>query len=206
MGIIHPSLTEVQCDLSDLEALEGVLERIFPDGRFSRIVLVNNAGMLGEIDYVGTLSAKSIRQIFSLNTIASAVLMNAFVAKYAHHACAEKAVVNISSGAAIKAIDGWAMYSASKAAINAMSETAQKEAEIRKTDIRIFALAPGVVDTEMQEKIRLSDERSFSELKRFKGLKEKNQLSTPQEVAEKILYLLDHMADFQGVIQDVRNF
>ncbi|MCF1751912.1 SDR family NAD(P)-dependent oxidoreductase [Mariniradius sediminis] len=205
-AIEHPNFTEIACDLSDLNSIPAILDRIFPAGTFSRIVLVNNAGTLGEIGYVGALSSKNIAEIFSINTIAPAILMNAFVSKYASYRHAERVIINISSGAATKAIDGWAMYSASKAAINSMSQTAQKEAELKETGVRVFALAPGVVDTDMQKTIRQSEEESFSQLKRFRKLKEDNALSTSTEVAEKILYLLDNMADFPEVIQDVRNF
>lgn len=205
-GIEHPNFTEIACDLSDLNSIPGILDRIFPNGTFSRIVLVNNAGTLGKIEYFGALSPKNIAEVFSINTIAPAILMNAFVSKYASYQKAERAVINISSGAATKAIDGWAMYSASKAAINSMSQTAQKEAELKGTGIRIFALAPGVVDTEMQAIIRKSDEESFSQLKRFQEMKAGNLLSDPASVAEKIQYLVEHLADFPEVIQDVRNF
>jgi benzil reductase ((S)-benzoin forming) len=205
-GIEHPNFTEISCDLSDLDSIPGILDRIFPTGTFSRIVLVNNGGTLGEIEYVGALSPKNIAEVFSINAIAPAILMNAFVSKYASYQQTERVVINISSGAATKAIDGWAMYSASKAAINAMSQTAQKEAKLKGTGIRIFALAPGVVDTEMQAIIRQSDEKSFSQLKRFQEMKAGNLLSTPATVAEKIRYLVEHLADFPEVTQDIRNF
>lgn len=204
--IEHPNFTQVTCDMSEIESLSGILEKVFPTGTFSRVVLVNNAGTIGKIAYVGALSPDMIAKVFSINTVAPAILINAFVSKYASYRHAERVIINISSGAATKPIDGWAMYSASKAAINAMSQTAQKEAELKETGIRIFALAPGVVDTDMQATIRQSEEESFSQLKRFRKLKEDNALSTPTEVAEKILYLLDHMDDFPAVIQDVRNF
>lgn len=204
--IEHPNFTQVTCDMSEIESLSGILEKVFPTGTFSRVVLVNNAGTIGEIAHVGALSTDMIAKVFSINTVAPAILMNAFVSKYASYRHAERVIINISSGAATKPIDGWAMYSASKAAINAMSQTAQKEAELKETGIRVFALAPGVVDTDMQATIRQSEEESFSQLKRFRKLKEDNALSTPTEVAEKILYLLDHMAEFPAVIQDVRNF
>jgi benzil reductase ((S)-benzoin forming) len=169
-------------------------------------VLINNAGVIGEIAHLGKSSNQSIRQIFAINTIAPAILMNAFVKKYAQSKEAEKIVVNISSGAATKAIDGWSGYSASKAALNMLTQTAQVESDLKQSGIRFFAVAPGVVDTDMQQEIRNASTHDFSSLPKFIGLKENSQLSSPEYAAEKIMYLIENEEKFKEVIQDVRNF
>lgn len=205
-NLSHPNYCHVICDLSKLKNLDSMLDNILPDGEFSRIVLINNAGVIGEIAHLGKLSNQSIRQIFEINTIAPAVLMNAFINKYAKMKEAKKFVINISSGAAIKAIDGWSGYSASKAALNMLTQTAQVESDLDQSGIRFFAVSPGVVDTEMQEKIRNASSGQFSSLEKFIGLKENEQLSSPEDTAKKIMYLIENEGEFKEVIQDVRKF
>ena len=204
--VSHSNYRHVICDLGRLENLENRLDYILPDGEFNQIIMINNAGIIGEITHLGKLSSQSIRQIFEINTIAPAILMNAFVKKYARLEEVKKIVVNISSGAATKAIDGWAGYSASKSALNMLTQTAQNEADLDRNGIRFFAVAPGVVDTAMQQQIRNSSASDFSSLPKFILLKENMNLSSPEFAAEKILYLIENADKFEGVIQDVREF
>jgi benzil reductase ((S)-benzoin forming) len=204
--IIHPNFKHISCDLTEVKEMEKRFENFFPEGEFESIVLINNAGWVGEIGHLGKLSSQSICKIFEVNTIAPAILMNAFIKKYAQMKAAKRTVVNVSSGAASKALDGWSGYSASKSALNMLTQTAQIEADLVQNGIRFFAVAPGVVDTDMQMEIRNASAADFSSLPKFKGLKENNQLSSPESAAEKILYLIENSEKFEGVIQDVRNF
>ncbi|EOZ95863.1 hypothetical protein A33Q_3225 [Indibacter alkaliphilus LW1] len=199
------NFTPLNFDLSDFDLLDENLFRIFPEAEYSKIVLINNAGWIGPIRHVGKLKLEEIKMLFDLNVVVPMFLMDAFV-KYYASANAEKTVVNISSGAAKKAIDGWAGYSSSKAALNMMTEAAQVEADLDGTGIRYFAVAPGVVDTDMQGDIRGASEKEFSKLDKFEKLKSDNQLSSPQEAAEKIIFLINHRDKFEGVLQDVREF
>ncbi|RZK24805.1 MAG: SDR family NAD(P)-dependent oxidoreductase, partial [Hymenobacter sp.] len=98
-----------------------------------------------------------------------------------------RTVLNMSSGAAQRPVDGWAAYCASKAALNSLSETAQKEQDLRNSGVRIRALAPGVVDTAMQAHIRTAEVGRFSEQAKFAGYHAEGQLQTPEAVAERIV-------------------
>lgn len=196
----------LEIDLGQIDDLIMRVGEIFPEKKYSKIVLVNNAGWIGEIDHFGNLENLSIKYIFEINTIAPAILMNEFVRNYGAMTSAERIVVNISSGAAKKSIDGWSGYSASKSALDMLTKTAQTEADLNENGIRFFAVAPGVVDTAMQSDIRSASEKGFSTLGKFKTLKESNQLSNPFHVAEKLLFLIQNPDKFPDVLQDVREF
>jgi benzil reductase ((S)-benzoin forming) len=202
----HPRFKALAIDLSSLQDILGNIDVMFPSGDFSKIVLINNAGWIGEIQHLGKMSAESIYKIFVLNTIAPTILMNAFVEKYAGLKKIERLMVNISSGAAKKAVDGWACYSSSKAAVDMLSKAAALEAELDDTGIRVFSVAPGVVDTAMQSDIRSADKKAFSLLDKFVGLKENKQLSTPEHSASKLIELIQNPNRFQAVLQDVREY
>jgi benzil reductase ((S)-benzoin forming) len=201
-----PNHHHIPLDLGNIEALVKSMGAIFPGGNFDQIVLINNAAWIGQVDHFGKLEPKSIQDIFNINTLAPALLMNEFVKRYSDSKSSERIVVNISSGAAKKPVDGWSGYCASKAALNMLTETAQKEAFLQSSGIRFFALSPGVVDTKMQEDIRSASQEGFSSLPKFQGLKEKNELSSPEFTAEKILFLIDNPSKFEEVLQDVRDF
>jgi benzil reductase ((S)-benzoin forming) len=206
VGSKKSNIQHLILDLGDFDTLISHFEKIFLTGDFARIILINNAGWIGQIDHFGKLEAKNIQAIHHINTIAPALLMNEFVRSYQHDEKAERIVINISSGAAKKGIDGWSGYSSSKAALNMMTEAAQEEALLTNTKIKFFALSPGVVDTNMQADIRAAPKDGFSLLEKFIKLKKDNALSSPQEAAQKIIYLIENKAQFKGVLQDVREF
>jgi benzil reductase ((S)-benzoin forming) len=192
-------------DLSDIPNLIQQVPQFFPDIHAGRIVLVNNAGWIGEIEYLGNQEPSNIVKLYNINVIAPAILTNSFIKAY-QTTNAIKLVINISSGAAKKGLDGWSGYSSTKAAINLFTEAAQNEANLSGNGIRYFAVAPGVVDTAMQEDIRKAKPTAFSSLNKFQGLHASKQLSSPNHAAEKIIFLINNFEQFDGVVQDVREF
>jgi benzil reductase ((S)-benzoin forming) len=190
--IEHPRYQHQPLDLSDIEAVEHNLSKIFlarPDAQ--SITLINNAGTLGEIGYVGELPNEHFQFVFDLNVVAPAMLMNTFLSTYGNLGGIPRTILNISSGAAQRPVDGWAAYSASKAALNSLAETAQKEQDLRGTGVRIWALSPGVVDTAMQAHIRTAEVAQFSEQEKFAGLHAEGQLQSPEDVAIRTLEWLE---------------
>ncbi len=196
-------VTQLELDLSDLAALETRLPRIFPKGKFDRYLLINNAGWIGEVKPVGKLHPKGIKGVMNVNLLAPMILTDAFVKAYQREG-GKKIICNISSGAASKPLSGWGEYCSSKAGLAMFSRVADEE--LRKQGFRVFSLAPGIVDTDMQSEIRHADERDFPALDRFATYKSEGLLSTPEEVAEKIFHLIQHPDLFADTVQDVRNF
>jgi benzil reductase ((S)-benzoin forming) len=203
LGLQSPRLKELSLDLADLDLLENHLDSIFPIGQFEEIILVNNAGSIGEIKRVGQLNPKRFQALFNLNMLAPAMLTNAFISRY-DNVNSIKIVCNISSGAAHKPLEGWSGYCSSKAGLAMFTGVCQKENE--ETGIRFFSLAPGIIDTAMQTKIRESAAEDFPAIDRFKMYKSEGKLSSGAEVAKKIGYLLANPDKFDSVNQDVRNY
>jgi benzil reductase ((S)-benzoin forming) len=205
-SIQHPNYRHQPLDFSDVEAVEHNLQKVFlPYQNAQKLVLLNNAGVLGDIGYIGEgMPNERFEFVFDVNVIVPAMLMNTFLQTYRQHP-AQKVVVNVSSGAGKYPVDGWASYCASKAAIDMLSLTVQKEQEMRGTDTRIYALSPGVVDTGMQEHIRQSDATRFSTVEKFRQYKQNNELASPEEVGRKIVNFLNHTDRYNEVIVSVRD-
>ncbi|PTB93103.1 short-chain dehydrogenase, partial [Marivirga lumbricoides] len=204
-SIDHPNYTGISIDLSDVKKLEKEAEELLTtDKDFDSMVLINNAGTLGDVKHLGKIDSASITHLFNLNVTAPILLMNAFMKIYRDFE-GDKTIINISSGAGKNAVDGWSGYCASKAALDMATEVAAKENKLDHGRFRIHAIAPGVVDTEMQTQIRSANEQDFSGVNRFKSLKEDQQLSSEKEVAEKYFQILNHPEKYQEVILDVRN-
>ncbi len=204
--IKHPNYRYQPLDFSDIEAVEHNLQKVFlPYKDAERLVLINNAGVLGDIGYVGeNMPNERFEFVFDVNVIVPAMLMNTFLEVYQQMPC-EKVIVNISSGAGQYPIDGWASYCASKAALDMFSQTIQQEQNVRGTGVKVFALSPGVVDTAMQAHIREADEQQFSNIQRFRDYKEKGELATPEVVGKKIVQFLHNTDKYNEVIVSVRD-
>ncbi|MDF7813486.1 SDR family NAD(P)-dependent oxidoreductase [Hymenobacter sp. YC55] len=186
--IQHERYQHQPLDLSDITAVENNLHKVFPTcPNASSITLINNAAVLGDIGYLGEHKSEHFEFVFSVNVIAPAMLMNMFLSAYSPQTSIQRTILNISSGAAQRAVDGWGAYSASKAALDALTRTAQKEQELRGSGIRLRSLSPGVLDTAMQEHIREADVSSFSEASKFVHLHAQGKLVEPKVAAENII-------------------
>lgn len=201
--IEHSRYIPVELDLSDLDALKGWNPQEHKS--IDELVLINNAGSLGSIKPVGTDDDDAIERSFDLNLIAPAILTNKF-ARIFEGLTAKKLIVNVSSGAGKNAIDGWSTYCASKAGLDMYGAVVQEEQNIHQLSnpFKILSIAPGVVETTMQEEIRSSSENDFSSVQRFRDLKSEEQLSDPSDVAEKYFRIMNDPSAFSSTEVSVR--
>jgi len=199
----HPNFMFQQANLTSVDVVNAIE---FPaDTGFSKIVLVNNAGMLGDVHPLGETESQSIIETIAVNITAPALLLNKFLGFYANSK-AQKVVINISSGAGRRSIPSWSVYCATKAALDMLSKVAQHEQIEKETNTKVFSVAPGVVETAMQEQIRGVEKTSFSQVDDFLELKQKGMLVTPESVAEKLYLLAENPDRFSEVVLDVRKF
>ena len=205
-SIQHANYRHQPLDFSDIPAVEHNLQKVFlPFQEAEQLVLINNAGVLGDIGYVGeNMPNERFEFVFDVNVVVPAMLMNTFLQIYRQHP-AKKIIVNVSSGAGQYPIDGWASYCASKAAIDMLSQTVQLEQNKRGSGVKVYAISPGVVDTGMQEHIRESDAEKFSTIEKFRQYKANNELASPEEVGHKIVDFLHHTDKYNEVLVSVRN-
>lgn len=209
--IEHANYRHFYLDLTDAGAVAEFRFELHANAQ--KIYLINNAGALGFIKPAGKQDADTIIRNYTLNLIAPTVLTNEFMSCYEKTDC-EKVIVNISSGAGKNPVDGWAVYCASKAGLDMMSRVVDLEQKIRMEHpqenihrgFRIFSIAPGVVDTEMQEGIRAADEEDFSRLKDFISYKVNKQLLSPKAVSEKYVKLLENLHSIKDVLSSIKDY
>lgn len=202
LDIESENLTQISLDLGDLAVLENQLAGLFPHDSFEKIVLINNAGWIGEIKPIGELGPAELRKQINVNLLAPMYLTNAFIKAY-KTTSAQKIICNISSGAASKPVAGWGGYCSTKAALAMFTLVAAKEN--KSQEFKFYSLAPGVVDTEMQAEIRNVTEADFPDLEKFKKYQEEGLLASTELVAMKTAYVIENPTLFTEVIQDVRN-
>ncbi|MEQ1516991.1 MAG: SDR family NAD(P)-dependent oxidoreductase [Usitatibacteraceae bacterium] len=182
----------VYLDLGDLGVIESafaaVLVRIGTQ-RFERAVLINNAGVVSPVGAFDQVSAAGISYNLTVNVAAPMVLAQLF-AQATPQLALNRLIVNISSGAAKRAIAGWSAYCAAKAALEMATRVAALEASANDPTLSICSLAPGVVDTDMQGLIRGTSEKDFPDVARFRAMKADGALRDAHDVAKEIAALI----------------
>jgi len=198
------ALWQARIDLSDVQAAETGARQIMArlHGSAQRYILINNAGTVDPVCRASDLSsARQISAAFSLNVF-SVMLLSAAFLNATKSLNADRRILNISSGAGRNPTAGWGVYCATKAAVDRYSQVLDTE----QHGVKIAALAPGVIDTRMQEHIRSRDPADFPDLNRFIKLHEQSKLPSADAVAARILRYLDSDDFGATVLDDIRNY
>lgn len=171
-------------DLSDWQAVEDFQLPTLE----GEITLINNAGVLGNVGRISEMETDFSGEVMQVNVTAPIQLT-----RKVSHICENRLpfnLVNISSGAGKRPIPSWAAYCASKAALDMFSQTFFLEEQELGRNTKVYSVAPGVIDTDMQQLIRAANENAFSSLENFKKLKENNELESPSRISAKLLKML----------------
>ena len=197
-----PGVQHVAADLAD-PASWPLVEQDFARrlARFDgdRVVFVHNAGTLTPLGPAGAVDTTAYTRNVLLNSAAAQVLGHAFLHSVAGLSC-EQHLVMLSSGAAQRPYEGESSYCAGKAAVDQWVRVVGLEQQRRTPGCRVIAVAPGVVDTAMQDEIRSSDDEAFPHAARFRELKATGALSAPEDAARAIWSLLDRDLENGAVV------
>jgi NAD(P)-dependent dehydrogenase (short-subunit alcohol dehydrogenase family) len=153
--------------------------------------LVNNAGVTGGFARVEEISLEAIENVFKVNVSGAILCAREAVRRMStRHGGLGGAIVNISSRAAETGAPGeWVHYAASKGAID--SFTIGLAREVAAEGIRVNAVAPGLVDTEIH-----AANGEPGRLQRLMGTIPLGRAGRPKEIAEGVLWLLSPAASY----------
>jgi 3-oxoacyl-[acyl-carrier protein] reductase len=173
-----------QVDIRDSAACAAAVDRVAD--RCGRIdILVNNAGMIRD-NQLAAMDDDDVKLVLDTNVGGVFNVVRAV----APHMIVQRAgkIINLSSVAGEKGGRGQTNYAASKGAIEAFTRALAVELAPRR--IRVNAVAPGVIETEMSQAVRdaAGDEvKSRILLRRF---------GQPQEVANAVWFLASQLSDY----------
>ena len=171
-------------DVADAAAIRASYAQVFRDLR--RLdVLVNNAGVLRD-GLLGMIPDDVIHRTFEVNVFGCICHL-----QEASRMMARKrsgSIINVSSIMGRVGKEGLTVYSASKAAMIGATLSAAKE--LAPKNIRVNAVAPGFIDTDMA---RQMPETIYTE--RIKSIK-MGRIGTPEDVANLILFLASDLSSY----------
>jgi 3-oxoacyl-[acyl-carrier protein] reductase len=171
-------------DVADPAAAVALVKTVFSAQR--RLdVLVNNAGVLADA-ILGMISPEAAERVFAVNALAPIQVLQAAVRLMRRGGGG--AVVNVASIIGVEGNAGQTVYSGSKAALVGITKSAAKE--LAPAGIRVNAVAPGFIGTEMTE--HLADDVTDALIASVAM----GRAGTPQEVAEVIVFLASDCARY----------
>ena len=175
----------IQGDISDLEFIKSLVKQIFEkEGRID--ILVNNAGICPRTS-VSDISFDEWRKVLDVNLTSTFFLSQAVLEIMIKNNSG--AIVNLASVAGqVGGIAVGAHYSASKAAIECLTKTFAKLGGPH--GVRVNGVAPGIIDTHMQDTVTPEQADHFLRTIPMK------RLGSPEEVANIILFLASDKASY----------
>jgi NAD(P)-dependent dehydrogenase (short-subunit alcohol dehydrogenase family) len=149
--------------------------------------LVHSSGITGGVSRLDEASAETIRAAFEVNSIGALLCLSAAIRRMStRHGGKGGAIVMLSSMAAtIGGAGEYVWYAASKGAVDTMVVGAARE--VAKEGIRINAISPGMIDTDIHPPGRIE---------KYTPMLPTGRVGTAEEVADAILYLLSDQASY----------
>ena len=180
---IHP----IVMDITDAASVKTTFMQIFKtEGRID--CLVNNAGIVYNRK-IGMILREETERMFLVNVIAVLELIQLCSRLMARSGGGS--IVNIASVTAVLGSPGQVAYSATKGAIISMTKSAAKE--LAAQNIRVNAVAPGIVKTERFTELYESDgDKIDARIERIAL----GRLGTPEDVAHACAFLASDRANY----------
>jgi len=194
----NDGLRDRRFDLSNLNTLPEALERLLSDClRLDLVVL--NAGILGKIHEISETDVHDLEHMMRINVWSNKLILDWIIDRQ----LPVEQVIAISSGAAVNMNYGWGGYSLSKASLNNLIRLYAHE----MPDTHLTALAPGLVDTPMQDYLCGEvDTEEFPSVQKLKDAKGTKDMPGPEAAAENILDVLDKLREGEsGQFVDMRS-
>ncbi len=174
----------VTCDARDPGQIRAAYRQIFQD--FKRLdILVNNAGVLDDA-LLGMITDQLVSNVFETNVYGSIHHLQA-AARLMQRA-RSGSIINMASIVGVTGNAGQAVYASSKAAVVGLTRSAAKE--LAPHGIRVNAVAPGFIDTDMTRSLApdIFAERAASV--------KMGRVGTPADVANGALYLASDLSGY----------
>jgi len=174
----------IHCDVSSPAEVKEAFKKIQKE--FGQLdVLINNAGIM-HTNLLAFSTAKSISETSDTNI--NGALYNLQMAAKLMARKQQGCIINISSIVGRFGAEGQIAYSGSKAAIIGITQAAAKE--LAAQNIRVNAVAPGFIDTDLIKDFDPDKRAAVIETIKMK------RAGTPEEVANVLLFLASDMASY----------
>lgn len=180
----NADIIPVYFDVTDEKASKNAIMQIKKEQ--NRLdVLVNNAGIMKD-SVIGMISNSLMQEVFDVNVFSVINMMQ--LASKLMRKQNSGSIINLTSIAGTNGSGGQVVYSASKGAVISLTKAASKE--LAPLGIRVNAVAPGMIDTDL---FRSIGENQVNEALANIGM---GRLGCPEDVANTMLYLASDLSQY----------
>lgn len=173
-----PEPLAVKLDVTDMEQIKALPERLAAAGMTEVDILVNNAGLALGLNTADTNDIGDIQTMLATNVSAVMALVATFAPGM--KARGRGHIINISSVAAHEAYIGGTVYCATKHAVNGFTIAARHD--LAGTPLRVTAISPGMVETDFS-KVRFSGDEDKAK-KVYEGIVP----LVAEDIADQVIY------------------
>jgi NAD(P)-dependent dehydrogenase (short-subunit alcohol dehydrogenase family) len=167
----------------------------------ARVRLIHNAALLSAPGTLGEADAAETARSLRVGLEAPLALTATFLRATGAWTGSNRRVLFVSSGLGRRPMVGSVAYCAQKAGLDHAARALALEEAARPNGARVAAVAPGVIDTDMQAQLRGTD---FPERERFAELHRSGSLDSPAQAAAKLIALLERADYGANPVTDVR--
>ncbi len=175
-----------------------------PADRFSHATLINNAGVIGAMVPLRSADSADLARALRVGLEAPMQLSAAFLGATSNW-LGKRKILNISSGLGRRGMASSSAYCAAKAGMDNFSRCVALDEACVPNGAKICSLAPGVIDTSMQDQLRAADSALFPDRAMFEGLHAQGLLSSVADAARQVLAFLQRPDFGDNPIGDVRS-
>ena len=171
-------------DLADYSLIKQAFRKLFP--QLKRLdILVNNAGIL-EASLIGMATDSHVERLFRTNTFGPL-----YTCQFGSRLMTRNgggSIINISSIMGTQGFEGHTVYSATKAALIGLTKSLSKE--LASQNIRVNAIAPGFIDTDMA---RIAPAEKYD---KFLSFIKMGRIGSSEDVANATLFLASDLSSY----------
>ena len=195
--IANPNFHFQSLDLTEFDRIPTVLDKLLLHEQRIDVVILN-AGVIGTIGDLIETDIPELKQVMDINLWANKIILDYLL----KDRFKPDQIILISSGAAVNGNRGWGGYSLSKAALNMLAKLYAQEFP----QLHFTALAPGLVDTPMQDYLcECADETRFPSVKVLKAARNTPAMPKPEDAARTIISLFPKLLSYEsGSFVDIR--
>ncbi len=172
---VHP------VDVSNRNQIQQLMQALGPVD-----VLVNCAGMYGPIGALTENDMDAWEQALRVNLLGTVYTCRAVIPGMVERG--RGSIVNLSGGGATMPLPNFSLYAVSKAGVARLTDTLA--AELAGTGVRVNAIAPGAIDTRLQDEVLAAGMRAGSLFERMQTMRETGQGATQPEVPARLALFL----------------